>query len=370
VASPNDPFAQLRLTGGRFDDHGIPVETLVELVAYRDLVLGIAKELFHIDHPARQRVPRGFSDRLQLRLETIKDGSTLPVLERVLPPGMLLAADDEFTQSRDLIEDAVAAIASGSDLPRSFPRGALVLFNHFGQTLRTDEAIELRRGTASSGPRYTPAIRKALVLKRGRTYQEEVRDIGWVSEVDGNRMSCLIRLQHGPSTPVPAPLDELTFSPVKEVLAPNGEGPPVLISGVGVFDTDRGLIRFDSLHEVSRDDAEDLATLDDRLDELAALPEGWLDGEGVPPDRVVLRRARQVLADLLNLDVPRPRVFATPEGGVQAEWTARDHETSVTFEPNGDLYAVSVNSASGQIEEPELGANNTEQLAQFVIRAS
>ena len=54
----------------------------------------------------------------------------------------------------------------------------------------------------------------------------EVRDIGWVSEVGGNRMSCLIRLRHGPSTPVPAPLDELTFGPVKEVLEPNGEDRP------------------------------------------------------------------------------------------------------------------------------------------------
>ena len=41
-----------------------------------------------------------------------------------------------------------------------------------------------------------------------------------------------------------------------------------------MFDTDRGLIRFDSIQEVSLDDAEDLSSLDERLDELATLEWG------------------------------------------------------------------------------------------------
>lgn len=91
----------------------------------------------------------------------------------------------------------------------------------------------------------------------------------------------------------------------------------------------------------------ELTRLDRRFEELAALPAGWLDGdEGAPLDAVVLDRARRILADLLNFDVPRPRVFPTPIGGVQAEWTVASHEISVTFEPDGTLYAVSVNLAS------------------------
>ncbi|MHB8295005.1 MAG: hypothetical protein ACYDH5_10370 [Acidimicrobiales bacterium] len=35
MEGPNDLFARLRLTGGRFDGQGMPVETLGELVAYR-----------------------------------------------------------------------------------------------------------------------------------------------------------------------------------------------------------------------------------------------------------------------------------------------------------------------------------------------
>lgn len=346
----------------------MPVEALVELAAYHDLVLGIAKELFRAAHPARQRVPRGFEDRLQLRLRTVEVGSAVPVLERVEASGTLLTADDEFTQARDAIEDAVASVARGGDPPTTFPPDALVLFNRFGQTLRDGEAIELRRGASATGATYTREVRKRLVLNQRRTFQEEIEDIGWVSEINGDQMSCLIRLRMGPPAAIPAPLDEVTFAAVKEVLEPKGEGPPVRVSGVGVFDKDQRLIRFDSIHDVSvLDDAEELARLDGRFDELAAMRAGWLDGEGVAPNPVALDRARRILAELLNFELPRPKVFPTPEGGVQAEWTVAGHDISVTFEPDDTLYAVSVNLASGHTEEPELATESAEQIARLLL---
>lgn len=367
VAGAIDPFASLRLTGGRFEGDGMPVETLSELVAYRELVVGVAKELFRREHPDRHRVPRGFEDGFQLRLRRVDDGSAVPVLERVFE-AQLVALDDEFTHARDLIEQAVEAIAAGAPLPGLFPTNAIVFFNRLGQTLRPDEAIELRAPGATEGPRFTTEIRKMLVLEHRLAYQEEVDDVGWISEVDGTRMTCMVRLQSGPPAPVSAPLDELTFIPVKDVLAPNGEGPPVRISGIGVFDASHRLLRLDSLHDVSPlDDTEEWTRLDGRFGELAQLEVGWLDGEGVPPDAAILQRARAVLVGLLDLDVPRPRVFATLEGGVQAEWSGGGFEVSVTFEPDGTLYAIAVNSTSGESEEPDL-APEPAPIAQFVRR--
>src|ERR1022692_771607 len=253
------------MTGGRFEGDGMPVEALAELVAYHELVVGVAKEVFRNSHPERHRLPRGFTDRLQLSLQTVEQGSAIPVLERVREPGAMLAVTDEFTRARDMIEDAVAAIAGGRTLPPSFPTDALVLFNRFGQTLRPDEAIELRRATASSGPRYTRDVRRQLILERGSTYQDEVRDIGWVGEIDANRMSCMVRLRLGPPAPVAAPLDEVTFEALRKALAPNGNGPPVRIRGLGVFDTTRGLLRLDSIQDVSPvEDPEDLSAPDNR----------------------------------------------------------------------------------------------------------
>jgi hypothetical protein len=347
----------------------MPVETLSELVAYRELVIGVAKELFRREHPERRRVPRCFEDRLQLRLQRVESGSAVPVLERVGEEPALLPHEDEFTRSRDLIEEAVRAIGAGGALPGTFPTDSLVLFNRFGQTLHPDEGIDLLRAGETSGPRFTTSVRKSLVLGQRRTYQEEVDDIGWITAVDGNRMSCLVRLRFGPEAPVAAPLDEVTFAPAKEVLEPNGEGPPVHIAGIGVFDAYGTLLRFDSIRDVGLlDDAEERTKLESRFNELAGLQLGWMDGEGVPPDRVLLQRARQVLSRLLDFDVPRPRVFATLEGGVQAEWTTEGHEVSVTFEPDGTLSAISVNPAEGTSDEPSLAVDDTARIAQFVLR--
>lgn len=371
VADQEGTFARLRLAGGRFESAvGMPVEALTELVAYRELVVGVAKEVFRGKNPHRQRLPRGFSERLQLRLQSVERGSAVPVLERVREPDSLLTAADDFTAARDIIEDAVGAISAGAPLPKSFPRDALVLFNRFGQTLRADESIELRRGMADVGPRFTKEIRQQLVLEDSSTYQDEVWVIGWVSEIDANRMSCTVRLRSGPPTPVQAPVDEVIFGPIKAALAPNGEGPPVRIHGVGVFDPVRGLIRLDSIHDVAPiEDPEDLAALDERFMELEELQKGWLDGEGIAPTTAALRRARITLAELLlRLEVPRPRLYPTPEGGVQAEWTSGDCEVSVTFLPDGLVFGVAVDTVSGESEE--LADADGEQLARFVMRAS
>src|SRR5215831_7657950 len=179
-------FARLRMTGGRFDSDGMPIETLVELVHYRELVLSVARAQFMREHPERQRVRRGFADALQLRLRVVEEGSAMPVLERIAPDGALLGVEDVFTRARDTIAKAVETVGAGQPLSEAFPQESVVMFNRFGQTLKGDEAIELRSGSAASGPRYTAETRRSLLLSKGHTYQEELQDIGWISEVDGD----------------------------------------------------------------------------------------------------------------------------------------------------------------------------------------
>lgn len=348
----------------------MPVEALTELVAYQQLVVGVAKEVYRSGHTERQRLPRGFADRLQLRLRAIDKGSVVPVLERIREPGALLPRPDEFTRSRDLIEDAVAAIAAGDGLPGDFPRQAVVLFNRFGQTLHADEAIELRKPAALSGPRYTREVQRRLVLVDRRTFQAEVSDIGWVTELDSTRMTCTIRLRSALSAqPVSAPVDDFTFDQVKAALEPNGEGPPVHVTGIGVYSTTGHVLRLDSIQDVSPvEDPERLEALDSRIAELAELKPGWLDGVGVPPTPTALEKARITLTELLLLDVPRPRVYPTLEGGVQAEWETGVSEISVTFEPDSSTFLLAVHRDSGESIEVENG--EIAEIAQFFQRAS
>lgn len=360
----SDPFARLRLTGGRFDrGTGMPVEALAELVEYRELVLGVARALFLRAHPHRKRMPRRFFDRLQLRLGVVEEGSQMPVLHRLQPLDELAQAPDYFTMARDTIEDTVKAAGDGTPLPEAFPLDKLALFNRFGQTLEPGEAIELRRGAAQSGPRYTTTTRRELIRKEHQTYQDKIRDLGRVAGVDADHMVWDVQLRMGPSAAVSAPLDGVTFELVKNALEAKGQGPPLAISGVGVFNAAGTLIRVASLTDVDElDDPDAPAIMDKRLDELAELKAGWLDGDGEPPANAALGQAKRLLGELIMGGAPRPQIFPTLEGGVQAEWAANGNEISIAFEPDGATYAISVDRASGDATEFEGIGENPEQI--------
>lgn len=60
-----------------------------------------------------------------------------------------------------------------------------------------------------------------------------------------------------------------------------------------------------------------MSTIDTRLNELAALSDGWLDGEGLAPTPHAIATARAVLRLLPGA---RPHLFPTPDGEVSAEW--------------------------------------------------
>jgi hypothetical protein len=93
----------MRLTGSRFGQPGMPVEVLPELTAYRELIVAVARELFLRRNLGRQRVPRGFTESFQLRLERVDKGSTIPVLERVNPGQALHPEFDDFFRNPETL---------------------------------------------------------------------------------------------------------------------------------------------------------------------------------------------------------------------------------------------------------------------------
>ena len=107
--------------------------------------------------------------------------------------------------------------------------------------------------------------------------------------------------------------------------------------------------------------------VESRLEELQALPAGWLDGDGDSPTSATLYRAREVLGQLIGIyGVPNPRLFATPEGGVQAEWSIGNREISIDFAPEGPMCALAVDTTSGDVTEAAPDAS-TDSLARLVL---
>lgn len=71
------------------------------------------------------------------------------------------------------------------------------------------------------------------------------------------------------------------------------------------------------------------ARIDDRLEELAALRTGWLDGQGQTLAPLIIRTARDICVALRIYDTVL--IAPTEEGGINLEWADRNgsHELEI-----------------------------------------
>jgi hypothetical protein len=364
----------------------MPVEALAELVSYRELVLEVAKEVFFSRHQGRQRLPRGFRDRLQLRLSRVEAGSAIPILERVSTEEQdaMLPREDEFTAARELIERAIIAVARGDSLPRAFPADAVGYFNRFGRTLQEGESIRLSRPGARRVARYTSAVRRELLLSRERTYRSNREAIGRIVEIDAEASTFTLRTLGREA--VMCHFESELFSFIRGVLQPDGAGPVVLVEGEAVLDDRDKILRMHVAEAALDDDPEEVwdqiqreapprvippdvpqralspevegsdsarVRLLLRLHELESLRDGWLDGKGRSPAAGVIRALRAIADKLTAEGLPSIRLYPTPEGGVQMEWRSGGTERSVEVKADLGLYAVELDTATGEARERE-----------------
>lgn len=360
-------FAAPVLHGRRFQAHAVPLDVLKELEVYERLILDVAKAVFLARHPDRQRVPRGFEGRLKLSLRHVEPGSAMPVLLRSVEPPpsgqatLLPSGPDEFEEARDLIESAVRAAADGTVFPRLFPRSVLGRFNHFGRSLRSDEAIELRKQKATTGPKYTHAVRKKLVLMEEKSFSDTVDIVGRIYEADVEKGVFHIQ------TDAQKIAGSFTYENESVILAALSEHKRtrVRVIGTGRFDASDRLERVEEVEDVLLVD-EDQLTLDDlrqRSEELKVLEDGWLDGDqGRALDAAALQRLTDVLADIHEQEeVPVPYLYPTPSGDVQAEWTIGSWELSATFKlASGDVELDAVDSQTGAGKEEQASTQTPE----------
>src|SRR5712692_597257 len=93
--------------GTRFQDHGIDLDVLPDLLAFRTLLVETAKELWRRHHPGRLRLPKNFEDSLQLKFFEVQPGSAAIPLMREIPTDaqQLLAGtlNDELDEAVHLV---------------------------------------------------------------------------------------------------------------------------------------------------------------------------------------------------------------------------------------------------------------------------
>lgn len=271
--------------GSRFEQGHLDVDVAVELAAYRELVIDVAKSLWTRENAGRQRLPKGFEQTFQLRITELSPGSTVVALSRNVAAGqqLHLMENDLFHRSMCLIEETVVCAASNQNVPAVFPRSTLPKFRRWGSSLFEDEQIELRSPNGQTMATYGAAARANLLDRIDTSYENTAEVVGYVlaTSIRAGRFELYRDLHSGEGVVVP-----LVPEYEKRVLHALSQHDQVKlrVSGTGAFGTDGSLVRFTSVTRVEEQDrAVDNSSLWARLGALSrAVPESaW---EVLPAD--------------------------------------------------------------------------------------
>jgi hypothetical protein len=310
-------FLKPRLVGTRFEEHSIPVEVLKDWAAFEGLIVEAARWLYLQEYPTRKRTPRGFAQSFSLHLSKIEDGSAVAVLERPHAPGTLVpdAFAVWFEKGRDRVLETIEAASLGQSVEDLLPKSLLAYFDQFGRSLRDDEQVEFTRTAAQTKVVYDHRVRKTLVLKSAAVYRTEESVRGAMSELNLENHTFTLKLISGEK--VTGQFSEELRDAAHGALGAYGES-LVMVEGAVVRDQSDNRKRIEQVTRIEPLDALDVPA---RLEGLALLRDGWLDGEGTRPPTAGLAWLAKTWTDQWPEDVPLPYVYPTLVGGVQFEWT-------------------------------------------------
>jgi len=359
--------------GKRFENNTMPVESLADLASYKELVLEVAKLIWREHNPRRERLPKHWSDGLQLYIVKIERGSACPVLYRENSPKVPLenADPDVFERAREIVSEAIQASQQNLPLPKIFAPYLFSYFDRIGQGLRPDESIELQSPKTKQGPIYRAEDRRKL-LATGRTLRHEhFNGVGEILTISvGSNLSVDLRLTNGQIVNVPL----ANHYRMKLAEHMKQERPRMRIECLAAYDYRDQIVRMSRVGSVQF--LEPRLTefdLNKRILELEGLKPGWLDGEGekLPPS--ALARVRLSLAKWhKEYEIPIPYIYPTVEGEISIEWPLDGWAVSATINLtswHAYLHATSLDSDGCEDEQIETADDaDFEQLPRFVRR--
>lgn len=352
-----------RFTGERFRANTLPLSLLRDLEALQGIILEIAKDEFRRANPNRQRTPRGFSEGLTLHLVGSREGSYVAQIGRVIDSTVLPGLDPRTQAARAACDRFVETIAHAQDSTQGastpLPSGAWSYVERFGRGLHDGEAIYLVRRQGST-VQFTRELRRRLLLTRpgAQMLTDEVELVVKLGDVRPKDQSITIELADGRS--VSATVTDQQLEELSDVRVGEFGTSWLRVSGVGSFDRSQQLQLVDEVTVI-----ELLDPLDPRvqLEKLKVLRDGWLDGEGVALSLDLLTRVGAWFDEHLSDDTTLPRLYPTPEGGVEAEWLIDRLDVSIEFdEAAGSIEWHAMDLDTGVADQKTIEFDDTEAL--------
>lgn len=196
--------------GPRFDDHGVDVDVLQDLIRYKSLLVDVAKELWRRNHSDRKNLPKNFEDSLALKFYEVRPNCATIPLERELSHDEResLFVDDEFDDAALLVADTIEAAGLDRPLPEAFPKHFLAQLQEYGKSLRDDEWIEQRLSRRVSPVRHDSRVRQRLTRWIDGNYEDSVDVIGEVKMARVGKPRMAIELVDGREVESPFAADD------------------------------------------------------------------------------------------------------------------------------------------------------------------
>lgn len=341
----SDSFLELTFDGGRFESHSVPVSVLAELGTLQAILLRVARALWLHEHEGRARVPRGFNEAAQLNLVASREGSYTAVLRRSEPAHARDASsfDNVFDKALEVTVQALAAAANdNAQIPANFPRGLLDLLGNLGRHLGKGEELRIRSKTSDAVARVNQGSRGRFALLTQLPLESDVDFEGEIESFDDTG-KIRVRTRDGDRIEVPFGRHRR-----EELVLALQQRPMVRVHVRGAMQLQqRRMTVVEEIETVDDERAPELQKLWDRLKTLEEVPDGWLDGDGRRPTADVLMFARLVLSRLLvdHRSIPRPKVFPTPDGGLQAEWVLGSWAAEARFSPSSEYIVLEATNA-------------------------
>jgi hypothetical protein len=346
----------LRFDGGRFALQELPVDSVSELTTFQALFVEVAKHTY-LNAFNRRKLPNNFNRAAKLRIcataantvGTVREGrydATLGVAE-------LGVLDECAPKTVEMLADAVRG--GGEALSVSVEGRRLMA--KIGESLGEEEVLTIADGTRHRAVLDFPAREtlRALAPKPSETPWLSADVRAEVEGIDDHEQQFRIR-HEGQVLQVSFDLGErdilmeaVRMRPLRLVTGRLSGGPRSAVL--------RELRVVGAAREI------EVQKVWDRIQALESVPDGWLRGEGTRPTPVVRVRARAVLSRILVVHscIPRPGIFPTPEGGIQAEWVLDHHVVDLRFPPDmGPILVEAVHGQSGDVSEEAFSARQVD----------
>lgn len=353
-----DAFAPLKFSGGRYNDPGYPLETLNELATYQKLLIEIARSVWLEANPTKKNVPSTVAKDLQLRLTVVEKGSVIPMTLPATPEAI-----DLIDSSRDRIRSIFEFIVEKKHLPIGLTDRARDLLQKMGKSLAPDETLHVK-ARHKEAVCYTAAIRDEMTTNE---IAGEVLFDGWLpGRVIGftpDKQTFEARLANGRT--VPARFESADFwRELSPFVAPTRAANIVRFQARYAETLTGDIIRIDDVTAVE-EFIRSGEPWSQRLEQLLMLRAGWLDGGGAPVEMLTIQYADRIMTLLADrVGDLEPRLFPTPEGGVQIEVDSGHKRIEVAISPDMDVEGYGLDTESDEEEERSL--SSPEEAAEFL----